>query len=312
MSTGFSLPDRLRELEVTFSLAFQNALAAPRRDLFGILRTQAGSAARENVYGFSSLSPDMNEWFADRKAEGQDGFEYSLKNRKFEKTLKVSRDDIEDDTLQIYASKIDTLASAYPYNVDTLTIAAMQSTTQLCFDGLPFFSASHYANPKKSEGAFSNIRNLALTTANFNTLLEDMMSWVDINGAPADIFPTHLFVPPKLRTVANRIVGPGLQNESTGLGATSTTNVATENVNAGVVQVVVCPRLSNQPTTWYLADLSKQIKPCIYQLRSPLEMASFTDLSSPSVFSQDEYLFGTRCRHAVGYSFPQLMARSTP
>ena len=312
MSTGFALPERLRELQVTFSLAFQNALAAPRRDLFSAARTNVGSNARENVYGFSSLSPDMNEWTSDRKAEGQEGFEYRLTNRKFEKTLKVLRDDIDDDTLQIYSSKIDNLASAYAYNVDTLTIAAMQSTTQLCFDGLSFFNASHFANPKKLAGAFSNLRTLALTTANFDTALEDMMSFVDTDGAPADIIPTHLFVPPQLRKQALRIVGAGLQNEDTGLAATNTTNVATENVNAGVVQVVVVPRLANQATTWYLADLSKSIKPMIYQLRDPLEMSSFTDPSSPAVFYADEYLFGTRCRHAVGYSYPQLMLRSTP
>lgn len=312
MSTGFALPARLRELQVTFSLAFQNALTAPRKDLFGPARTNVGSNARENVYGFSSLSPDMNEWTADRKAEGQEGFEYRLANRKFEKTLKVLRDDIDDDTLQIYSSKIDTLASAYAYNVDTLTIEAMQSTTQLCFDGLTFFSASHFANPKKSTGAFSNLRTLSLTAANFDTAYEDMMSFVDINGATADITPTHLFVPPQLRKQALRIVGAGLQNEDTGLAATNTTNVATENVNAGIVQVVVCPRLAGQATTWYLADLSKQIKPLIYQLRDPLEMVSFTDPSSPLVFAADEYLYGTRCRHAVGYSYPQLMLRSTP
>ena len=55
MSTGFALPARLRELQVTFSLAFQNALTAPRKDLFGAARTAVGSNARENVYGFSSL-----------------------------------------------------------------------------------------------------------------------------------------------------------------------------------------------------------------------------------------------------------------
>jgi phage major head subunit gpT-like protein len=254
----------------------------------------------------------MNEWTSDRKPEGQEGFEYRLTNRKFEKTLKVSRDDLEDDTLQIYSSKIDTLASAYAYNVDSLTIAAMQSTSQPCFDGLTYFNASHFANPKKSQGAFSNLRTLALTTANFDTAMEDMMSFVDIDGAPADIIPTHLFVPPQLRKPALRIVGAGLQAEEISSTVQTTTHVASENVNAGVVQVVVVPRLANQATTWYLADLSKSIKPMIYQLRRALEMVSFTDPSSPAVFTADEYLFGTSCRHAVGYSYPQLMLRSTP
>lgn len=310
--SGFSLPTKLRELQVTFSLAFQNALTAPHRDLLGVLRSNVGSSARENVYGFSSMSPDMNEWLADRKAEGQDGFEYRLKNRKFEKTIVVSRDDVDDDTLQIYSSKISTLANSYAYNIDTLTIAAMQSTTQLCFDELTYFNGSHFANPKKSTGPFSNLRtSFALTTANFDTAYEDMMSFVDIDGAPADITPTHLFVPPQLRKEALRIVGGGLQNESTGLAATNTTNVATENVNAGIVQVVVVPRLANQAGTWYLADLSKEIKPLIYQLRDPLEMVSFVNPNDPTVFAADEFTYGTRVRHAVGYSYPQLMLRAS-
>lgn len=58
---------------------------------------------------------------------------------------------------------------------------------------------------------------------------------------------------------------------------------------------------------WYLLDLTRAVRPFIYQERIPFSMDRMDfDPSDPQVFFKDEYLFGTRGRCNVGYGLWQL------
>ncbi len=75
--------------------------------------------------------------------------------------------------------------------------------------------------------------------------------------------------------------------------------------------IIVVPQLANQGTVWYMADLSKPVRPLIYQLREAAELTSRMKLDDPAVFDEDMYTWGARIRHNVGVSLPFLIARST-
>ncbi len=59
-------------------------------------------------------------------------------------------------------------------------------------------------------------------------------------------------------------------------------------------------------TAWFLLDTSQAIKPLIYQEREKAVLDAIEDPKSDSVFMRGEYLYGTRSRGNVGFSFWQM------
>ena len=58
-------------------------------------------------------------------------------------------------------------------------------------------------------------------------------------------------------------------------------------------------------TAWYLIDLSKSLKPFIFQQREALKMEAITNPNSEYVFTNDAYMFGSSWRGAFCYGFWQ-------
>lgn len=57
---------------------------------------------------------------------------------------------------------------------------------------------------------------------------------------------------------------------------------------------------------WYLMDTSRALKPVLFQEREKPLFQRQDDESHPNVFSRDEFLYGIRARHNVGFGLWQL------
>lgn len=57
---------------------------------------------------------------------------------------------------------------------------------------------------------------------------------------------------------------------------------------------------------WFLLDVSRAMKPIIFQTREDYQFESITETTSPHVFLHDEYVYGVRARLNVGYGLWQL------
>ncbi len=57
---------------------------------------------------------------------------------------------------------------------------------------------------------------------------------------------------------------------------------------------------------WFLLDVSRAMKPIIWQEREPYEFQSITEGASPHVFMNDEFIYGVKARLNVGYGLWQL------
>jgi phage major head subunit gpT-like protein len=57
---------------------------------------------------------------------------------------------------------------------------------------------------------------------------------------------------------------------------------------------------------WYLIDSSRSLKPFIFQQRIPFDLVTRFNPDDPSVFDNDEFLWGTRGRMNVGFGLWQL------
>jgi phage major head subunit gpT-like protein len=61
---------------------------------------------------------------------------------------------------------------------------------------------------------------------------------------------------------------------------------------------------------WYVMDLSRAVRPLIFQKRRDYNFRSLTDLQSERVFLSDSFLFGTDARVNAGPALWQLIVRS--
>ena len=252
------------------------------------------------IHSFMARMLAMREWVGPRLLDSMKNHEYVLRNRKFEKTVAVPVDDIEDDSLGIYDLRFQELARIVEKHGDQILKEALQAGTSANgFDGVPFFSANHTLNPAGVQS--NNFTSTALTGPNLNTVLTAMYTWTGEDGELLGVLnggqPT-LVIPPQLLLTAKGIVNA----ELTGGGNT--------NVQNGQATIMVIPELANQPTTWYVADLSGPIKPLIHQVRKKGVLVAKTSPDDENVFNDDQYIWGTKVRDAAGYGPWWLMARA--
>lgn len=102
------------------------------------------SSTRANEYGWLGQFPRMREWIGDRVVNNMETHGYTIKNRSFETTIGVNRDDIADDNIGIYGgmfTEFGRLAAVFP---DELVWSLIQAGfTTVCFDGQYFFDTDH-------------------------------------------------------------------------------------------------------------------------------------------------------------------------
>lgn len=133
----------LEALRVGFKTHFQDAFKGetPTWDKVAELVT---STAGEEKYGWLGELPGMREWIGARVVQMLAEHDYALKNRDFELTVGVRRNDIEDDSLGTYATRFKALGKAAARKPDELVYAALvNGFTQECYDGQFFFDTDH-------------------------------------------------------------------------------------------------------------------------------------------------------------------------
>lgn len=189
-----------------------------------IAMTVSSQSSEEN-YGWLGQFPALREWVGDRQIKALASHGFAIKNRKYEATIKVKRDDLEDDKYGIYK---------------------------------PMFSEmGRVAKQHPDEEIFKLLKN------GFST-----------NGYDGQFFfdTDHAIIDPQFTDQ------PG----------------SVSNMQAG----------SDAP--WFLLDLSKAVKPIIWQERKDYEFQSVTDPKDISVFMSDEFVYGIRARVNAGFGLWQL------
>lgn len=133
----------LDAIRVGFSTAFQGVLSQAPSD-YRRIATVVRSTTASNKYGWLGTMPGMREWLGDRVVHGLSEHDYTLVNKPFELTVGVSRDDIEDDNLGVYAPMIEFMAQSVGSEPDQMVFSALKNGfTATCFDGQSFFDTDH-------------------------------------------------------------------------------------------------------------------------------------------------------------------------
>ena len=134
------------------------------------------STTGEQDYKWLGQMPGMREWIGEREVQALAAYDYLIKNKKFEMTIGVPRDDIEDDKYGVYTPLFSNMGEAAALQPDELVFGAMMSGfNEKCYDGLSFFNTAH----KVGDATYSNRSNKKLSRESY---MEGRSSIMSIKG----------------------------------------------------------------------------------------------------------------------------------
>lgn len=257
------------------------------------------SASAEEIYGWLGAVPGMRELLGEVVIRNLSEHAYSIRNKIFESTIGVKRENIERDKLGVYTPLITAMgASARQHPDELLANALLAGFTTPCYTGKNFFDANH--EPKKGGTKFSNKGTKKLSAANFEIARTNIKSRQNAEGRPMN-----------LGTDLRLIVSPA--NESLGrqILIADTIPGGGTNVNQGTAKLEVWPLLSGSPDGWFLVENGQPVKAFIHQVEKETEFNSLTDPDSEHVMLRQEFLHQAYGRYNVGPGLPELAYGST-
>ncbi|MCC6446211.1 MAG: Mu-like prophage major head subunit gpT family protein [Armatimonadetes bacterium] len=257
------------------------------------IATIVPSDRAEESYGWLGSVPAMREFTDERIPAALSAYGYTIRNRKWESTVAVDRDAIEDEQYGQIRLRVQQLAQEARRHQDELVFTLLASGfTEKCYDGQPFFSASH-----PEGGVQSNKGTAALGAASLQSAISAMMKFKDDSGRPLGIVPDTLVVPPDLKWTAMELLNSAYYPES--LGTASYQKLAA-NVLQGSLELVVSPYLTDT-NNWFVLACRRVVRPILFQQRSPVEFAALEG-STDEGFMRDTYHYGVRARYNAGFS----------
>ncbi|MCW9034567.1 MAG: Mu-like prophage major head subunit gpT family protein [Rhodospirillales bacterium] len=148
----------LKTLFTGFSVAFNMGFeAAPPS--YKEIASIVPSSSTEELYGWLGNWPQMREWVGDRIIKNLVAHDYTIKNRKFEDTVSVPRDKIEDDKFGVFGPYFQEMGRLSATHPDELIFELLLSGfANLCYDGQNFFDADHPVVDK--DGATQSVSNI--------------------------------------------------------------------------------------------------------------------------------------------------------
>ncbi len=289
-------------LSATVKSIYEDAYEA-QSGIASQIATWLPSTQQAETYAWIGEHPVMSLFLDERTIAALKDYAYTIRNRKYEATIGVTRDMIEDDQTGQIALRVRSLAEAGMEHYEQLLFELIRAgETALCFDGTPFYNGTHPVGA----GTASNLSTSELTSANLQLALSAMMKRTLPGGEILSVKPTHLLVSTDLQWTAKEILNSGYYPDAV------TGQKLAANSLQGALELVVSPRLGTG-TEWHVLDASHAVRPFIVQQRvtPELEALDGTGGTSDAAFLRDEYLYGVRSRDAAGFGLWQYAYKST-
>jgi phage major head subunit gpT-like protein len=293
VGTGLTLPGIRSEF-------FNRFDAVPK--YFTDLATRIESKTDTEKHRWMGNIAGMREWGTGRKAVGVFKEAYDVENMKYEITLEIDRDEIDDDQTGQIRIRIGQMAERAAQHKDACIndlLVNGASSGYEAYDGSLFFAADHESG--KSGAQDNTMAPTAVdadnpTTAEFRTALgagiARLLGFVDDQAEPMSLDASGLvcIVPPTMLITALEAINATL------IGSTT-------NVLQGAARVIAFPRLTNA-SMWYLLKTNVAVRPFIFQDRMPIELNAL-ERESEEGFKREKFLYGVRARYRITYGYWQ-------
>lgn len=284
MSVNFL--NKLNALDKNIKVNFKKSRDNVKDDLKGMVYdetpTKLPIETIESLDGFGL----MREF----KSERQPGVVGSLisviKSKKWERTIDVKREEIEDDDTGKVPALTNTVGIASKRTpIYEVAQALLKGFTTNLSDGTPFFDASR-----------GNLQTGALTAENLNAARTKIAVQKDSENAPLGFMATTLVVGPRNAAAAEALINAQQID-------------GTSNTLYHSLKLVVSPFITD--LSWYVVDNTQGVYPITLVMRvRPDQIVSKTDLNSDRAFDKDIFSWGTRGRFAAAYHNPKLIVGS--
>jgi len=108
------------------------------------IATRVPSTTKEEKYAWLGQWPRLREWLGDRHIKNLSLFDYSIKNKKFESTVAVPKDDLEDDSYGVFTPLMQEMGFAAHTHPDELVFDLLsKGFSTACYDEQFFFDTDH-------------------------------------------------------------------------------------------------------------------------------------------------------------------------
>lgn len=125
--------------KASFAKGFQGAESTYEK----IAMTVPSSTAEE-TYAWLGQFPKLREWIGERIVHNLVAHGYTIKNRKFEVTVSVPREKMEDDQYHVFGPLFENMGLETKQHPDRLIYELLASGfAAACYDGKPFFAIDH-------------------------------------------------------------------------------------------------------------------------------------------------------------------------
>ena len=277
-------PTQLNRAELYVKTVFRKAMSEETddvaKDLYAVTPNKSGFARVLNL----TAVPGMRRWESERRP-GTFSFSVEMqKIGKWEQSVAINGEDIEDDDLGIYKTAIEEMALENKLIYSALSIEAInKGFTTKSADGYNFFSAEH-----------KNLQTGDLTAANYEAARLKVQTQKADNGKPFGYLVDTLIVGPTMESKARAII----EKENLAGGESNT--------NYHTAKIKVVPQITDN--SWYVACLGRKIKPVeVFERR---KTGPLRQILKDRQEDQDGYTWGTDGRFDAAYANYRLIAGS--
>lgn len=258
------------------------------------------STRRDEQYAKLGGMPGVREWIGDRQFHQLRAADFVLKNKLWENSLGIEREDLEDDVTNLYGPVLAEMGSEAAHHPDELLLEVLVAgETEASFDGQNFFDTDHEwgDSGQQSNDLTYNAATTAVITedefrAAYHAARAAMLNFKRDNGKPyirPKVRPLQklmLLVPTTLEETANKAINKLLVESGE-------TNIVLDKPT-----IVTLPdSYLSSSVKFYLLNLGTMLKPFVFQARRPLsrQMKGLNDKEFRDV------KFMTDARYNVGY-----------
>ena len=163
-------PASISALFTGYKKQYQDAFNA-HKPAWPRIATPVPSTTKSNTYGWLGEWPTFRKWVGDRQFKDLKAHSYTLANEKYESSVAVKRDDIEDDEIGVYAPMFAQMGKGASEFPDELLFGLLgKGFTSLSYDGQNYFDTDHPVYPNvDGKGVAKVVSNMQSGGANPKT-----------------------------------------------------------------------------------------------------------------------------------------------
>lgn len=133
----------LDALRAGFKTTFQGGLSQASSQ-YNSIASVVSATQKEQKYGWLGKVPNVREWIGPRAIQNLTQYDYAIKEKPWELTISVDKDDIETDNLGTYTPLFQEMGSSAGSWWDLLSFSLLKAGFSTnCYDGQFYFDTDH-------------------------------------------------------------------------------------------------------------------------------------------------------------------------